>query len=141
MLRDLVRLRRAAGRVQDDLHRTSGRAWSCFVGDDYVLSVADGRRVEQVLLEAEIKDEDWFLPLGFEETQLDGLLDADADEVVGSETAQVLGVLGIRWPVCADHGGVLDPCSSWWLCDSAEPHDVAAVGFLDPQAARSEPAY
>ena len=100
VLRDLDRLRWAAARVQDDLRRTTGRLWSCVVGDDYVMSVTEGRRVEQVLLEAEVEEEEWFLPSGLEASELDGSLDADADEVVGGDTAQVLRVMGIWWPVC-----------------------------------------
>ena len=77
------------------------------MGDDYVLSIDDGRRVEQVLLAAAVEDEEWFLPPGVDATQVDESLDADADEVVGGEAAHVLTVLGVRWPVCAEHGGML----------------------------------
>ena len=129
------RLVAAAGRVEADLRRTTGRAWTCTVDDALVLTVSDGVRSEQVALVDEVEDEDWYAPAGATSTELAAGLDADADEVVATDVAEVLRVLGTTWPVCALHARAMGNCSGWWYCPGEPQHDVAEAGSLPEGAA------
>ena len=130
MNRDLARLSAAAERVQADLRRTTSKPWTCSVDGDYTLSVTDGVIDERLLLEAEVEDEDWFLPAGATATEQSAGLDADADELLASEVAEALRGLGITWPTCAEHRRAMGACEGWWYCEGAPYHDVAEVGSL-----------
>ncbi len=120
MNRDLARLSAAAERVQADLRRTTSRPWTCSVDGDYALSVTGGVVHERLLLEAEIEDEDWFLPAGVTAAEQSAGLDADADEMVASEVAEALRVLGITWLICVQHRRVMGACEGWWYCARGE---------------------
>ena len=129
------RLVAAVGRVEADLRRTTGRAWNCRLDDGLVLTVSDGVRSEQVVLVDEVEDQDWYAPTGATPAELGAGLDADADEVVATEVAEVLRVLGTTWPVCASHARVMANCSGWWYCPGDPQHDVAEAGSLPVGAA------
>jgi len=100
------------------------------VDADYVLHVSDGVASERVLLESEVEDEDWFAPAEATADELDGGLDADADELVASEVAEVLRSLGEVWPICSEHHRLMGMCEGWWYCEGEPYHDVAVVGSL-----------
>jgi hypothetical protein len=137
--REPARLVAAAGRVQADLRRTTGHPWTCTIDDDLVLTVSDGVRSEQLALVAEVEDEAWYAPAGATPGELGAGLDADADEVVGTEVAEALRALGLSWPVCADHARVLGNCSGAWCCPGEPQHDIAEAGQLPGGAAGARP--
>ncbi len=85
---------------------------------------------EQVLLESEVEDEDWVAPSEASPDEVIGGLNADADELVASEAAEVLRSLGETWPVCPQHRRVMGMCEGWWYCEGEPYHDVAEVGSL-----------
>lgn len=97
---------------------------------NYVLHVSDGVASEQVLLESAVEDEDWYAPSEATPDELDGGLDADADELVASEAAEALRSLGHVWPVCPQHRREMGMCEGWWCCEGEPYHDVAQVGSL-----------
>lgn len=130
MERDAARLSAAAARVEADLRRTTGRAWTCSISPDHVLQVSDGVHSERLRLEDEVEDEPWFAPEDASPDELDEGLDADADELVAGELAEFLRSVGVAWPICVDHRRLLGVCSGWWYCEGEPYHDVAAVGEL-----------
>ncbi|WP_369137231.1 hypothetical protein [Modestobacter versicolor] len=130
MDRELDRLSAAAARVQADLRRTTGRPWRCSVDAAHLLTVTDGTVTGRVVLDAEVEDEEWFVPAGATPAERDAGLDADADEVVAGEVTAALRDHGVEWPRCPDHHRQLGACSGWWTCEGGASHDVAEVGSL-----------
>lgn len=130
MQREPSRLAAAAERVQADLRRTTGKAWTCSVDGEYVLHVSDGAESQPVLLDSDVHDEHWFVPEGATPEQVDDGLDADAEELVAQEAAEALRLFDVEWPVCREHDRILGACSGWWYCGGQTYHDVAAVGSL-----------
>lgn len=107
--------------------------------DDYLLRVSTGPRVEQILLESEVEDENWFAPVDATPAELDAGLEADANELLAAEIGEAVRALGIEWPTCPQHGRLMDACSSWWYCAGEPYHDVAEVGSL-PEGGAATPS-
>ncbi len=97
---------------------------------DYVLHVSDGALNERVLLESQVDDEDWFVPSDASPDEVNGGLDADADELVASGAAEALRSLGETWAICPQHARVMGMCEGWWYCEGNPYHGVAPVGSL-----------
>ena len=94
------------------------------------MSVTDGVVATRWPLEAEVEDEDWFVPADVTDSESSAGLDADADELLASEVAEALKGLGITWPTCAAHRRVMGACEGWWYCGGEPYHDVSEVGSL-----------
>jgi len=129
--REHARLVAAAGRVQEDLRRTTAQPWVCSLSADYVLTLTDGVMIRRLVLESEVEDEDWFVNAGTADAGAG--LDADADELLAYEVAEAMTDLGFEWPVCQEHRRAMGSCSGWWYCEgesSESYHDIAEVGSL-----------
>ncbi|MFI5732150.1 hypothetical protein ACIA49_18645 [Kribbella sp. NPDC051587] len=128
MERDVERLRAAADSLNRDLRRTLGGDWGCSV-DGYVLTVVGGRRMEQVLLDSRVDEENWPAAAWSAEFR-DHTVEDDAAEAVATEVLEVLRLWHVEWPLCPDHGRPTDLCSRTWVCPGPPSHDVAPMGDL-----------
>jgi len=128
--RDQAAVRAAVGRVESDLRRTLDPAWSCALDDDWVLTVNDGMRTEVSGLAGDVEDESWYFESDQTPSERAAAQAAEADELVATEVAEILRVLGVGWPVCPQHARLMSNCEGWWLCSGPPSHDVATAGTL-----------
>ncbi|HEY7859658.1 MAG TPA: hypothetical protein VIC82_14265 [Candidatus Nanopelagicales bacterium] len=96
----------------------------------FVLSVSDGARVEDVILDADV-DEDSFNHEELSVEYFEHALDDDASETVAGEAIEVLNVWDLVWPICPLHERAMTPCSGVWVCNGPPVHDLADIGRLN----------
>lgn len=127
MERDLTLLRKSARRVTADLRFALGEGWTCTLDDVLVLTITGPEQSESALLDHQV--EEFFAPHGSSpEAQRLAGLEEDADDIVTSETLEILRVLGVSGPTCPQHGDPLSSCSSVWVCPAG--HDGPFIGDL-----------
>ena len=140
MLRDLAQVRAATELVAADVRRVLGEPWSCWLDDDWVLTVSDGARTESSLLNSRVEDEAWYVNERWSDEDQRAALDAEAAEAVATEVVEILRVLGAGPLTCPQHDSRLGSCEGVWYCEGVNGHDVALVGRLgvDGQSGHNE---
>lgn len=129
MRRDLDKLRRWAAAIEHDARAALAGAWTVAVDDRYVLTVHRDDLCEQVLL-GDTVDEDSWPRDAWALDRRDTTLELEAAEAVADEFLEVLRLLDVTWPSCAQHHLTASHCSGEWICAGSPVHGIALFGAL-----------